>query len=69
MSKEEKSVNVPASALADLIAAAVDRRVAEILGGRAPDQKIAEAMAQQRGTNMPPLPEFNTMNNLIRRSD
>jgi hypothetical protein len=53
MSKDEKSVSVPASALADLISAAVDRRVAEIMGAKSPDQKIAEAMAAQRGTNNP----------------
>lgn len=49
----EPTVQVPASTLADLIAAAVDRRVAEIMTAKGPDERIADAMAAQRGQNMP----------------
>lgn len=55
--KTEPQVTLPASALAELIASQVRSEVARIMSSKTPDERMSEAMAEQRGLNRPPIPE------------
>ena len=54
---EAPTVTLPATTLAELIAAAVDKRVAEIMTATTVDERMQTAMNAMRGKNIPPTPE------------
>jgi hypothetical protein len=49
----ESNVTLPASALAELIAAQVRSEVARIMTAKTPDERMSEEMDRQRGRNRP----------------